>query len=83
MGTIIGNIIVALLALAGSVYGTYKANSKNQALIAYRLEQLEKKVDKHNSAVERTYELERKMDVLEEKMSVANHRIADLEDDAK
>jgi len=83
LGTIIGNIIVALLALAGSVYGTYKANSKNQALIAYRLEQLEKKVDKHNSAVERTYELERKMDVLEEKMSVANHRIADLEDDAK
>jgi len=83
MGTIIGNIIVALLALAGSVYGTYKANSKNQALIAYRLEQLEKKVDKHNSAVERTYELERKMDVLEEKMSVANHRIADLEDDHK
>jgi len=83
MGTIIGNIVVALLALAGSVYGTYKANSKNQALIAYRLEQLEKKVDKHNSAVERTYELERKMDVLEEKMSVANHRIADLEDDAK
>lgn len=83
MGTIIGNIIVALLALAGSVYGTYKANSKNQALIAYRLEQLEKKVDKHNSAVERTYELERKMDVLEEKMSIANHRIADLEDDHK
>jgi len=83
MGTIIGNIVVALLALAGSVYGTYKANSKNQALIAYRLEQLEKKVDKHNSAVERTYELERKMDVLEEKMSVANHRIADLEDDHK
>jgi len=83
MGTIIGNIIVALLALAGSVYGTYKANSESQALIAYRLEQLEKKVDKHNSAVERTYELERKMDVLEEKMSVANHRIADLEDGAK
>lgn len=83
MGTIIGNIIVALLALAGSVYGTYKANSESQALIAYRLEQLEKKVDKHNSAVERTYELERKMDVLEEKMSVANHRISDLEDDHK
>lgn len=83
MGTIIGNIIVALLALAGSVYGTYKANSENQALIAYRLEQLEKKVDKHNSTVERTYELERKMDVLEEKMTVANHRIADLEDDHK
>ena len=83
MGTIIGDIIVALLALAGSVYGTYKANSKNQALVAYRLEQLEKKVDKHNTMIERTYALERHVDVLEEKISVANHRINDLEDDHK
>jgi len=83
MGTIIGNIIVALLALAGSVYGTYKANNKNQALVAYRLEQLEKKVDKHNTLIERTYALERRVDVLEEKVSVTNHRISDLEDDCK
>ena len=40
---IIGNIIVAFLALFGSLYGTYKANNTNQAMIAYRLEQLEKK----------------------------------------
>lgn len=65
------------------MYGTYKANSESQALIAYRLEQLEKKVDKHNTMIERTYDLERRADVLEEKMSVANHRISDLEDDHK
>ena len=41
-----------------SLWGVYAANRKSQALIAYRLEQLEKKVDKHNSVVERTFVLE-------------------------
>lgn len=49
------------------------------ALIAYRLELLEKKVDKHNSAVERTFKLEEQAAVIEEKIKVANHRIEDLE----
>ena len=64
---------------------TQKANQDNIVLISYRLEQLEKKVDKHNNMIERTYNLERRADVLEEKMSVANHRIADIEkhDDCK
>ena len=35
-----------------------------------RIEQLEKKVDKHNSVMERTYELEKKADVIDEKMKV-------------
>jgi hypothetical protein len=48
-------------------------------LISYRLEQLEQKVDKHNNMVERTYALERRADVMEEKQKVANNRIADLE----
>ena len=52
---------------------------KRDALHAYRLDQLEKKVDKHNSVIERTYELERKADVIDEKMKVANHRLDDLE----
>ena len=41
-------------------------------MIAYRLEQLEKKVDKHNKFAER-------MPVLEEQMKVVNHRLEDLE----
>lgn len=40
------DIIIALLALAGSLAGTYFSNRKNNALIAYRLEQVERKVDK-------------------------------------
>lgn len=49
------------------------------ALIEYKLDQLTHKVDLHNNAVERLYEVERKLDVDEEKINVANHRIDDLE----
>ena len=65
-------IIVALIAFAGTLAGSFLAQRKTTALIAYRLEQLERKVDKHNNVIERTY-------ILEEKMKVANHRIDDLE----
>lgn len=73
-------IIVGVLSLIGTLAGTYFANRKSSALIAYRLELLEKKVDKHNSVVERTFRLEEQTAVIEEKIKVANHRIEDLED---
>lgn len=72
-------IIVGVLSLIGTLAGTYFASRKSSALIAYRLELLEKKVDKHNSAVERTFKLEEQVAVIEEKIKVANHRIEDLE----
>ena len=75
-------IIVAGFSLLGTLAGAYFSNKKSTALISYRLEQLEKKVDKHNQVVERTYKLEEQEAVLEEKMRVADHRIEDLEHDA-
>ena len=72
-------IIVAGLSLVGTLAGAYLANRKSSALIAYRLEQLEEKVNKHNSLIDRTYRLEQHMAVVDESMKVANHRIADLE----
>lgn len=54
-------VIAALSALGSgllSLLGVYFANRKSSALIAYRLEELEKKVDKHNQVVERTFKLE-------------------------
>lgn len=72
-------IIVGILSLIGTLAGTYFANRKSSALIAYRLELLEKKADKHNSVVERTFKLEEQTAVIEEKIKVANHRIEDLE----
>ncbi len=65
-------IIVAIIAFAGTAIGTFGGILASSKLTNYRLSQLEKKVDKHNSVVERTY-------ILEEKMKVANHRIEDLE----
>ena len=73
------SIIIALLSLAGTLGGSYFASRKTTALIAYRLEQLEKKVQAHNNLVERTYRLEERAELQEEKIKVANHRIDDLE----
>lgn len=61
-------IIVAALGFLGTLCGAYFANRKSSALIAYRLEQLEEKVNKHNQVVERTYELEKQEEVFKEHM---------------
>ena len=59
--SIIPAVITGLLSLAG----VYLANLKSSALIAYRIEQLEKKQDIHNSMIERTYKLEGRVTELE------------------
>ena len=56
------------------------ADSKAQTdLILYRIDELEKKQDKHNEVIERTFRLEERIELHEEKIKVANHRIDDLE----
>lgn len=72
-------IIVGALALVGTLAGAYLANRKSTALIAYRMEQLEKKVDMHNRVVERVFNLEKQDEVREVQIKVINHRLADLE----
>lgn len=49
----------------------------------YRIDQLEKKQDKHNTLIERMYNVEDRIHVLENKQAVADHRIKDLEDSKK
>ena len=73
------NIVIALIAFAGTLLGSYFAQRKTTALVVYRLEQLENKVDKHNSIIERMYKVEQKVSLIDEKIKVANHRIDDLE----
>lgn len=73
-------IIVGVLALAGTLIGSMLSNNKTQALVIYRLQQLEEKVSKHNNIVERMYRIEEKQMVMEEQIKVANHRILDLEE---
>lgn len=77
--TWIADIIIGVLALIGTLGGAYFANRKSSALVIYRLQQLEQKVDKHNSVIERTFALEKRAELLEERVKVANHRIDDLE----
>jgi len=50
-----------------SFLGVYMSNRKQTALMDYRLQELEKKVDKHNQVIERTYKLEQRVDDLEKK----------------
>lgn len=45
------------------------ANRKSSALIEYRLKQLEEKVNKHNNVIERTYALEKRVEVDEERIA--------------
>ena len=66
-----GSIVPALITGLLSLTGVYFANRKSSALIEYRLKELEKKVDRHNQVVERTYQLEGRMNEVE-------HDIRDL-----
>lgn len=65
-------IIVALVAMAGTLIGSFGGIITSSKLTTFRLEKLEQKVDKHNSFAER-------IPVVEEKIKVLNHRIEDIE----
>lgn len=66
------NIVVAVVSGLGTVAGSIIGILASTKLTAFRLEQLEKRVEKHNSVIERQF-------VLEEQMKTANHRLTDLE----
>ena len=64
---VIASLVTGLLSLLG----VYFANRKSAALIAYRLQQLEQKVQAHNNLVERMYKVEGRL-------TEAEHDIRDL-----
>lgn len=64
-------ILVGILSLAGTLIGSIAGILTANKLTNYRIEQLEKKVDKHNSVVERVFKLEGRADEME-------HDIRDL-----
>lgn len=69
--SVIGSIVVALISYSANRRGAKEAAESNAQLIAYRLEQLEKKQDKHNSVIERMIQLEGRVTEVE-------HDIRDL-----
>lgn len=64
-------VIVGVLALLGTLAGTFGGIITANKLTTYRIERLEEKVGKHNSIIERTY-------ILEGKMQEVQHDIKDL-----
>ena len=72
-------VLVAILSLIGTLGGTFGGIITANKMTNYRIEQLEKKVEKHNKVVERVYILEKNEAVMEEEIKVASHRIDDLE----
>lgn len=73
------SIIVALITGGLTLIGTVISNISTHSKTLYRIEQLERKQDIHNGVIERVYQLERSLDVLDERQRTANHRIDDLE----
>ena len=65
-------IIIALISLVGTLAGSLGGILVSSKMTNYRIEQLEKKVDKHNNFAE-------KIPIINEQIQVINHRLEDLE----
>ena len=70
------SILSAVIAGAVTLIGVLIANSRSQAVTDTKLEELTREVREHNNFA-------RRVPILEEQMTVANHRIADLEQNEK
>ena len=80
--SIITGAVAILVCMINNAFQQKRSDEQHNttiALIEYKLDQLSHKVELHNNAVERLYEVERKLGVDEEKIKVANNRIDDLE----
>ena len=71
-------LISAGAAILVCMISNYYQNKKTTALMEYKIDQLTKKVELHNNAITRLYEIERRLGIDEEKIKAANHRINDL-----
>ena len=79
------SVITGGLTLTGVIFTSRKQHDvtvqeikTELALMHQEIEQLEHKQDIHNGVIERVYQLEKAVDILDEKQKTANHRIDDL-----
>lgn len=79
METVLTASITGLITLLVCVVNNHYQSNATRKLIEYKLEELTKRVDKHNNVVERVYKLEETEVLHTEQIKVANHRISDLE----
>lgn len=83
---VVTSVITGGLTLIGVIYTNRKQHDvtvqeikTELALMHQEIGQLEHKQDIHNQVIERVYQLEKAVDILDEKQKTANHRIDDLE----
>lgn len=86
MQTIIGAIISAAAAITVCIINANSQNKKilseldkHNAVQTEQITQLKEQVHKHNNIIERTYKLEKDVAVLNNRESVSEHRLEDLE----
>lgn len=79
METVIPTIVAALISGGAAIIVGAIQHRKSEALMEYKLDGLTKQVEKHNNLIERTYEIEKDVEVIKNDIKVANHRIDDLE----
>ena len=73
MEAIITAIIGGLCVAVPNIIATLTSNKRSTALITYRVNELEKKVEKHNSVVERTFRLEEDIKNIQEDIKELKH----------
>ncbi len=61
-------IIVAIIALIGTISSGVLSAVISNNLMKYRVEQLEKKVDKHNNLIDRMYKAESNIKLIKEEI---------------
>ena len=61
-------IVVAVIGLIGTLASVYFVNKKTTALILYRVDQLEQKVNKHNNLIDRMYKAETSIKLIQEEV---------------
>ena len=71
-----GAVAAAAITAVLGFLGTYLSNRKQTVLVAYRIEELEKKVNKHNNLVERMYKVEGEVTELQHDMAEVKERSA-------
>lgn len=76
-------VIVALISFAGTLVGTFFGLMTGSKLTEYRIKQLEKKVEKHNQVVERTFKLEGQVVELQHGVRDLKGKIAELQHDVQ
>ena len=69
MDTIISSLISGGVAIIVCVITQVVANKKTTELLEYRLDELTKKVEKHNNLIDRTYKLEERTEVQESRIT--------------